>query len=180
MAAPESVDGDVSPQKTVTVHEIFRKLLKPDIMKGRAADSVLAAAHLITLRLWDKPVKTEEVAWLYQRPEKEVRRYFHYLMRKLRVLPPIPSLEPIIDRLCNYLPEPFAVRKECLLLAKDKTVKAMAAGRSPWIVAGALIYWASRKLNKNITQSQIARLVGCTEVTLRNRWKELCQAYGPP
>jgi len=180
MAAPESVDGDASPQKTVTVHEIFRKVLKPEIMKGRPADSVLAAAHFITLRLWDKPVKMEEVAWLYQRPEREVRSCCSYLMQELRIIPPLPSLEPIVDRLCNHLPVGNPVRKECLLLARNRAMKAIATGKDLWIVAGALIYWASRKLKKNITQSQIACLVGCSEVALRNRWKELCEAYGPP
>jgi transcription initiation factor TFIIB len=51
----------------------------------------------------------------------------------------------------------------------------LTSGRGPIGVAAAAIYIASVILNEKKTQREIANVAGVTEVTIRNRYKELAE-----
>ena len=47
--------------------------------------------------------------------------------------------------------------------------------RGPTGIAAAAIYLAAKKQKQDRTQSEVAQVAGVTEVTIRNRYKELCE-----
>ena len=51
----------------------------------------------------------------------------------------------------------------------------MTSGRGPTGVAAAAIYIASIACNERRTQREVADIAGVTEVTIRNRYKELTE-----
>ena len=51
--------------------------------------------------------------------------------------------------------------------------KRFSAGKDPMGMAAAAIYIACLQQNEKITQKEIAEVAGVTEVTVRNRYKEL-------
>ena len=53
--------------------------------------------------------------------------------------------------------------------------KELTSGRGPTGVAAAAIYVACVLCNHRKTQKEIAEVVGVTEVTIRNRYKELTE-----
>jgi len=56
----------------------------------------------------------------------------------------------------------------------EVTKKGISAGKDPMGLAAALLYLSARKTkDDNITQSQLAIAARVTEVTVRNRMKEL-------
>ena len=64
-------------------------------------------------------------------------------------------------------------------LAKVILVKAsemrLTHGRAPQGIAAACVYISSQLTDEHRTQSEIARTAKVTEVTIRNRYKELAQ-----
>jgi transcription initiation factor TFIIB len=50
--------------------------------------------------------------------------------------------------------------------------------RGPTGIAAAAIYLAAKRRKKDRTQSEVAQVAGVTEVTIRNRYKELCEHLG--
>ena len=64
---------------------------------------------------------------------------------------------------------------EVLGVGREATAKELTSGRGPTGVAAAAIYVASVLCNERKTQKEIAEVVGVTEVTIRNRYKELTE-----
>ena len=61
---------------------------------------------------------------------------------------------------------------------KDANKKELTSGRGPTGVAAAAIYIASILCNERRTQREVADIAGVTEVTIRNRYKELTDKLG--
>ncbi|RLG31758.1 transcription initiation factor IIB, partial [Methanosarcinales archaeon] len=51
----------------------------------------------------------------------------------------------------------------------------LTSGRGPTGVAAAAIYIASIECDQRRTQREVAEVAGVTEVTIRNRYKELAE-----
>ena len=54
----------------------------------------------------------------------------------------------------------------------------ITSGKGPTGVAAAAIYVATVLLGEKRTQREVADIVGVTEVTIRNRYKELVEKLG--
>ena len=54
------------------------------------------------------------------------------------------------------------------------------SGKSPVGLAAAAVYAGSLLSNEKVTQSQVSEVASISEVTIRNRYKELLEAEGMP
>jgi transcription initiation factor TFIIB len=91
----------------------------------------------------------------------------------LKIQIPIATPQNYISRLCGQLHlngETQKIVKELLVEAGEK---GLITGRSPLAIVGALIYIASHLTGDKRTQSEVALAANVTEVTIRNRYKEL-------
>ena len=61
---------------------------------------------------------------------------------------------------------------------KQPAKKDLVSGRGPTGVAAAAIYVASTLSDERKTQREVAEVAGVTEVTIRNRYKELIEELG--
>jgi transcription initiation factor TFIIB len=80
-----------------------------------------------------------------------------------------------INRFCSRLKLSMDARKkatEILKLARDND---LTSGKGPTGVAAAAIYIASLMTGERRTQRAVAEVAGVTEVTIRNRYKELTE-----
>jgi transcription initiation factor TFIIB len=55
----------------------------------------------------------------------------------------------------------------------DVTKREISAGKDPMELAATVLYISCLKAGENITQKDIAQAAGITDVTLRNRFKDL-------
>ena len=53
------------------------------------------------------------------------------------------------------------------------TENEISAGKDPMGLAATVLYMSCIKTGENITQKEISNVAGVTEVTLRNRFKDL-------
>ena len=56
---------------------------------------------------------------------------------------------------------------------EDVTNREISAGKNPMGPAATVVYISCIKTGENITQRDIAQAAGITDVTLRNRFKDL-------
>jgi transcription initiation factor TFIIB len=83
-----------------------------------------------------------------------------------------------IQRFCSELSlgsDVQAKAKEILDMASEME---LTSGRGPTGVSAAAIYIASIWCGKRKTQREVAEVAGVTEVTIRNRYKELAEKLG--
>ena len=69
-------------------------------------------------------------------------------------------------------------KKKAMEILKLAENRDLTSGRGPTGVAAAAIYIASISLNERRTQREVAEVAGVTEVTIRNRYKELTEKLG--
>jgi transcription initiation factor TFIIB len=83
-----------------------------------------------------------------------------------------------IPRFCTDLSLPVAVQSRAMKLLNDTEGHEALAGRGPTGIAAASIYLAGIIEDNRRTQREVADVAGVTEVTIRNRFKEICGVLG--
>jgi len=83
-----------------------------------------------------------------------------------------------IARFCSELELPGEVQAKAHELLQMAAEKELTSGRGPTGVAAAAIYIASILTYNRRTQREVAEIAGVTEVTIRNRYKELTERLG--
>jgi transcription initiation factor TFIIB len=89
------------------------------------------------------------------------------------------STSPIdyVPRLCSTLNLYGEVQSKTIEILGQASGKEITADRSPTSMVAAAIYIASIRCDRR-TQSEIAKVAGVTEVTIRNRYKEMAGGQG--
>jgi transcription initiation factor TFIIB len=65
------------------------------------------------------------------------------------------------------------VQAKAIEIVNSSSEHGLIVGREPTGIAAATLYIASIVLGEKRTQKEIAEIAGVTEVTIRNRYKEL-------
>ena len=96
--------------------------------------------------------------------------------RSVQLMPTKP--QDYVSRFCSELRLPGEVQSKAAEILKDAAKKELISGRGPTGVAAAAIYVSSILCNERRTQREVADIAGVTEVTIRNRYKELTEKLG--
>lgn len=156
-----------------TASVIYRKAVKERLIRGRSIQGVTAAAIYLACRQCGLPRTLEEIAQSSSVNKKEVGRSYRFLIRELDYT--IPPLKPsqYITKFSNQLTMQGKVEEIAhKILVAAKELK-LTSGRGPTGIAAAASYIASVLTGERKTQREIAEIAQVTEVTIRNRYKEL-------
>jgi transcription initiation factor TFIIB len=124
------------------------------------------------------PRTLDEVGQFSRTGRKEIGRTFRAIAKELKISVQPSSPADYIPRFCSILDLPQEVQAKALYLLDEAEKADLTAGRGPTGIAAAAIYLAAKRQNKDRTQSEVAKVAGVTEVTIRNRYKELCGHLG--
>jgi transcription initiation factor TFIIB len=158
-----------------TASVIYRKAVKERLIRGRSIQGVTAAAIYLSCRQCGLPRTLEEIAQASSVNKKEVGRSYRFLIRELDYS--IPPLRPsqYITKFSNQLTMQGKVEEiahKILIAAKELK---LTSGRGPTGIAAAASYVASVLTGERKTQREIAEIAQVTEVTIRNRYKEIVE-----
>jgi transcription initiation factor TFIIIB Brf1 subunit/transcription initiation factor TFIIB len=87
------------------------------------------------------------------------------------------SISQYISKLANLSNFDTKIERLALEIAKKTENHLLSDGKSPNGIAAAYLYLASILLGVNILQMDISKLAGVTEVTIRNRCKDILTSY---
>jgi transcription initiation factor TFIIB len=158
-----------------TASVIYRKAVKERLIRGRSIQGVTSAALYLACRQCGLPRTLDEIAQASTVHKKEVGRSYRFLIKELNYS--IPPLKPsqYITKFSNQLTMQGKVEEIAhKILSSAKELK-LTSGRGPTGIAAAASYIASVLTGERKTQREIAEIAQVTEVTIRNRYKELVE-----
>lgn len=156
-----------------TAAMIYRKAVIKKLVRGRTIEGILAASLYAACRQCNVPRSLDEISKNAGKSKKEIGRTYRYISNELalKLMPTVP--EDYISRFCSILKLSANVRTMTLNILQDAATKELTSGRGPTGMAAASLYIATVLAGERVTQTDIARVAGVTEVTIRNRYKEI-------
>jgi transcription initiation factor TFIIB len=156
-----------------TAAMIYRKAVRRKLIRGRSIEGVSAAVLYAACRQCNVPRTLEEISKVADMPKKEVGRNYRNISRKLELKLLSTSPQDYISRFSSQLSLSTDVQAMTIEILKKAASKELTSGRSPTGLAAAALYIASVLCGEHRTQRDVAEIAGVTEVTIRNRYKEL-------
>ena len=156
-----------------TAAMIYRKAALKKLVRGRSIEGVATAALYAACRQCHVPRTLDEISNIAHISRKEIGRNYRYVSRELRLKLLPTSPEDYISRFCSELKLSGDVRAKTVEILREAAHRELTSGRGPTGMAAASLYIASVICGERRTQREVADVAGVTEVTIRNRYKEL-------
>ncbi|MCS7099742.1 MAG: transcription initiation factor IIB [Sulfolobales archaeon] len=155
---------------------IYRRAIERGIVRGRSVEAVAAAALYIACRIHKIPRQLDEISSITKADKREISRCYRMLVKELEVKVPPTDSADYVPRIVSALGLSGRVAKKAVELLEEARKLGITAGKDPTGVAAAAVYAAAQMLGIRRTQKDIAAVVGVTEVTVRNRYRELVRS----
>jgi transcription initiation factor TFIIB len=171
----QGISDRVGIPHTVTEQgvRLYRKATEADLIRGRSIDAMAAAAIYAASRLSGYPRNPDEMAEASGVDRRTLLRCHRVLVNKLRLAPTAPHATDFLARLASDLELPPLVEGHARAMLKQADESGITSGRSPTGLAASAIYVASHHEGHPRTQKRVSEVSGVTEVTIRNRAREL-------
>ncbi len=163
--------------------KIYRDAMQKGLTRGRSVESVVAAVIYAATRIHDLHHGLNDIIKAIKgnvdpNIRREVARSYRLLVRDLGIRIPVRRPENFVWRITHQLQLPEKVALDAIKIINDARKKGLTAGKDPSGLAGAAVYLAALKHGYRKTQKEIAQVAGVTEVTIRNRYKEITRFLG--
>ena len=107
--------------------------------------------------------------------KKQIGKNYRFLSRELNIKLKPTSPINYIPRFASQLKLSGKVESKAIEIIRDAKKEGLSSGKTPSGLAAAALYIASVLLGERKTQRDVADIAGVTEVTIRNRYKELTE-----
>ncbi|KXB02509.1 transcription initiation factor IIB [candidate division MSBL1 archaeon SCGC-AAA261F17] len=158
-----------------TASIIYRDAVQKQLIRGRSIEGVVSAAIYAACRECQVPRTLEEVAETSRVDKKEIGRSYRFIARELDIHLPPTSPASYVSRFGSELELSGEAQSKAIEIIKKAKEKGLTSGRGPTGIAAAAIYITSVMTGERRTQSDVAKVAKVTEVTVRNRYKELAE-----
>ena len=152
---------------------IYRKALDKSLVRGRSIPALVAASLYAACRNTQTPRTLTDVANGINIKRKDVARCYRLLLRELDLKMPVVDPTKCVARIASISSLNEKTKRKALKFLDEATRIEVSAGKDPMGLAAAALYLACVMLGENKTQKDIAQAAGVTEVTIRNRYKDL-------
>lgn len=163
----------------------YRVAFDARLVMGRAISHIAAASlyyacrvHGVT-RTFNDIASTDVLkseAYTVRECELVVARVYRMMHQRLNLRPPIQTGLPFVAKICSQMELPSTIEQLAAELLQQYSDKKLSAGKSPQGLAAAAIYIAARRLGVKVTQGELAKAAQVTDVTIRNRYKEMVES----
>ena len=143
------------------------------MVRGRTITGVLAAAAYISCRETGISRTLSDIADVSNIKRKELARTYRLLVFELDLK--IPMVDPMkcIAKVANKANLSERTKRQAITIMGTITKSGVSAGKDPMGLAASVLYLSCLNTGEPISQMNIADASGVTEVTIRNRFKDL-------
>ncbi|MDE1833168.1 MAG: transcription initiation factor IIB [Candidatus Micrarchaeota archaeon] len=152
---------------------LYRKCVQNNLIRGRPIETVVQAVIYASCRQAGMPRTLDEISSISGLPKKEIGRAYRVISHDLNLKIPLTDPVNYVPRYVNALKLSGEAQEKAIDLLKDAMKKGLVSGRSPTGVSAAAVYIAGALAGERRTQKEVADVAGVTEVTIRNRYREL-------
>ncbi|MBC8157300.1 transcription initiation factor IIB [Armatimonadetes bacterium] len=151
----------------------YRKVQEDGLIRGRTIGAVLVACLYITCREQGVSRTIDELAEASNIRRKAIAKIYRDIVFHLERKIPQVNCFQCIDKIANKIELNEITTRHARDLMKKVLEQEFCAGKDPMGFAGAVLYVSLQMEGKTVRQIDIADAAGVTEVTIRNRAKEL-------
>jgi transcription initiation factor TFIIB len=152
---------------------IYRKALNANMIRGRSIESIAVASIYLACRQCGIIRSLEDVAGSCNISKKNVARNYRFLLRELKPNVPQVDSQDYIGKIVSNLGLIGDTERLAKTILHRASMMKLTVGRGPAGMAAASVYISTRITGDHRTQGAIAVEAQVTEVTIRNRYKEL-------
>lgn len=157
---------------------IYRKSLTKRLIRGRSIESVVAASIYLACRIHRIPRRLDEIVAEGKMTRKQIGHAVRLVLSQVKINVPLASAGDLLPRLSSDLGlDGRTVRRATEIITRAQKER-ITIGKDPGGIAGAALYIAGILEEDRRTQREIAQVSRVTEVTIRNRYKELVRSLG--
>ena len=164
---PKSVEEEAA--------RIYTHAVQRGLVRGRSMESVVAGALYAACRRHEVPRTLDELSEASGIEKKEIGRTYRFVTRELgiSILPSNPA--DYIARFSSSLKLSADTQTRSVEILEKAQKAELTSGRGPTGIAAAALYVSALIHGEKRTQREVADVAGVTEVTIRNRYKELLE-----
>ena len=163
-----------------TASVIYRRALGDDLLPGRSIEGVATAALYASARMAGSPRSLDEMSVVSRVDKMELTRTYRYIVRELSLEVQPADPEQYLPRFVSDLDLTDETERQARELIERARRAGLLSGKSPVGLAAAAVYAAALLTNEKVTQSEVSDVANISEVTIRNRYKELLEADNVP
>ena len=152
---------------------IYRKALSKRLVRGRSIEGMVAASLYLSCRIHKIPRQLDEIVTEARVNRKELGQCVRLVLRNVPIKVPIPSANDLMPRISADLALDGKTLQTAMNIINNARKKGITAGKDPGGLAAAALYIAGIIEDDRRTQREIAEASNVTEVTVRNRYKDL-------
>jgi transcription initiation factor TFIIB len=151
----------------------YRKAQERGLIRGDTIGSVLAASIYLAARQSGVLRTLNDISEIIDIKPGEVARSYRRIISELDIKVPLIDPRRYIVKVANNLNFDEKIKRKALELMEQAQKKHVIVGKDPISMAASVLYLVNLLEKKPRTQAEIAKAAGVTEVTVRNRSKEL-------
>ena len=167
-----------------TASMVYRSLDGKIDVKGKSVASISAATIYMACKQCDVIRSLEEIckgictAKDLKSKTKLAARYYRTMVMELgSSTVPVVTMDKYISKIANLTNTDVRVERLALEISEKTKNRNLADGKTPNGIAAAYLYVASILLGQNVLQRDVSSVAGVTEVTIRNRCKEILTSF---
>jgi transcription initiation factor TFIIB len=163
---------------------IYRNLDGKIDVKGKSVASITAATIYMACKQCDVVRSLNEICEGISTVKdlkaktKLAAKYYRTMVMEMGISSaPVVTMDRYISKIANLTKTDVRVERLALEISEKTKDRNLADGKAPNGIAAAYLYVASVLLGQNVLQRDVSSVAGVTEVTIRNRCKEILMSY---
>ncbi|MFL6320287.1 MAG: transcription initiation factor IIB family protein [Nitrososphaeraceae archaeon] len=156
---------------------IYRKAQDKKLSRGRLVSGLMAASVYAACREMSTLRTLKDIAAASNIKRKHLAKAYRFLLIELDIKVPLVDQIKCIAKVANKANLSEKTKRQAIRIINEVRRKdneiSYSAGKNPMGLATTILYISCLKTGEHKTQLDIAQAAGVTEVTLRNRYKDL-------
>lgn len=154
---------------------LYKEVFKKNLLRGRSINGMIAACAYYVCKQERVPITLQEILDEASINDNIVKKCYKILVRELNLKSPHIDPVSLIPRYCADLGLGINVEKEAVKVLANFIKNTSICGKDPKGLCAGSIYLVAKLKNHKVSQKDISKVIGVTEVTLRSRYKEFLQ-----
>ena len=153
---------------------IYRKALARGLVRGRSIAAVLTASIYLACREMGIPRTIKDITEASNIKQKHLAKAYRLLVSEFGYKVPLADPMKCIAKVANKANLTENTKRRAIrIMNQVREKQILSAGKDPMGLAATVLYVSCLKTGEGKTQNQMAQAAGVTEVTIRNRLKDL-------